>query len=622
MRFRPSVFELAPLLMAFFGSFLCGSSPLTGLPFYEVNISPTKDDDRAESASGMIRMTYYDDPDRLASAFCYDRGVTVDYCNEIRAHLHEKKAVMLQEYENMNRLGSSAPIGDMEIFLDNKDMQKILIHSGDYSSIRNIAQAFCGKYLIDSGQCDSLLSHLMRKSGEAELKHIVELVSTIGYHDIRTLGLVESIYSLYEGFQTHYAVLDKVLTAKAAPLVEMIVEKRRKRGDLLRYFLLLAKNGKGEPLGFEPSLYVQTLLSDAAYGEPDRHGNNRVGEGERFAIDRVHASNFSYAEYLRYAHTSTPVIIEGFRDLHGADDAAVPGLPPWSVDRIRNICSNREFLLKKLDRDDTQSWARMKAFKKVVARDYLNAVWMEDLAPGSQKRLLEHLYLHDAPLNTTCPELLHDVVVPNYFSADIMQRVPGSTHRLWKGYRDYWPSIFIGGENTMSALHADWCNSAAWMGLVSGKKRWRIVHPRDRHLLYEDPIRANTFPSDIFEPSDEFETAKYASVYEGVLEAGEVIFIPAAVPHQVLNVGQTISIAMNFVDIGGLDKFLKHAKVSAISTGVTDYTFMSSVVNYIERMDLRRERAMLDAALRNDDDLVDRLQPPTHLDFIAFKSQA
>ena len=79
---------------------------------------------------------------------------------------------------------------------------------------------------------------------------------------------------------------------------------------------------------------------------------------------------------------------------------------------------------------------------------------------------------------------------------------------------------------------------------------------------------------------------------------------------------------MNFVDIGGLDKFLKHAKVSAISTGVTDYTFMSSVVNYIERMDLRRERAMLDAALRNDDDLVDRLQPPTHLDFIAFKSQA
>ena len=83
-----------------------------------------------------------------------------------------------------------------------------------------------------------------------------------------------------------------------------------------------------------------------------------------------------------------------------------------------------------------------------------------------------------------------------------MQRLPASLHWQYKNYRDYWPSLFISGKNTSSALHADWANSAAWMGLMSGKKRWRIVHPRDRPLLYEDPMKKNVFPSDLFNHDD------------------------------------------------------------------------------------------------------------------------
>ena len=42
--------------------------------------------------------------------------------------------------------------------------------------------------------------------------------------------------------------------------------------------------------------------------------------------------------------------------------------------------------------------------------------------------VLEDLYLHDASLKKACPELLKDVIVPKYFSEDLMQRLPASLH--------------------------------------------------------------------------------------------------------------------------------------------------------------------------------------------------
>ena len=76
-----------------------------------------------------------------------------------------------------------------------------------------------------------------------------------------------------------------------------------------------------------------------------------------------------------------------------------------------------------------------------------------------------------------CPELLRCVPapIPRYFAHDLMQRLASDVHAAWKGFRDYWPSLFVGSPTVESALHTDWCDTGAWMGMLHGEKRWAIV---------------------------------------------------------------------------------------------------------------------------------------------------
>ena len=155
---------------------------------------------------------------------------------------------------------------------------------------------------------------------------------------------------------------------------------------------------------------------------------------------------------------------------------------------------------------------------------------------------------------------------------------------------------------------------------MSGKKRWRIVHPRDRPLLYEDPMKKNVFPSDLFNHDDKnFPTVKYASVYEAVLEPGEVIFIPSAAPHQVLNIGETISIAMNFIDIAAFDSFKKDITKNKFAGSFSHYVWLDKVLDAFDKLDLSNEYAMLTAAMQGDDLLVETMNVPTHKRVIDYK---
>jgi hypothetical protein len=107
---------------------------------------------------------------------------------------------------------------------------------------------------------------------------------------------------------------------------------------------------------------------------------------------------------------------------------------------------------------------------------------------SSPRTPLGSLYLHDMSVAEFCPALLHasmNLTIPSYFADDFMQRVDRSVHAKWTEWRDYWPSVFVGAAGTASALHSDWGDTAAWMGLVQGRKQWRVVPWRNRALLYE-----------------------------------------------------------------------------------------------------------------------------------------
>merc|ERR1711995_238629 len=49
------------------------------------------------------------------------------------------------------------------------------------------------------------------------------------------------------------------------------------------------------------------------------------------------------------------------------------------------------------------------------------------------------------------------------------------------------------------------------------------------------------------------EAAAHASHWEAVMQPGELIFVPAGCPHQVVNLEPTVAVAMNFVDAGNVE---------------------------------------------------------------------
>ena len=53
-------------------------------------------------------------------------------------------------------------------------------------------------------------------------------------------------------------------------------------------------------------------------------------------------------------------------------------------------------------------------------------------------------------------------------------------HAAWKGFRDYWPSLFVGSPTVESALHTDWCDTGAWMGMFTAKSGGPSCRPPRR----------------------------------------------------------------------------------------------------------------------------------------------
>jgi hypothetical protein len=193
-------------------------------------------------------------------------------------------------------------------------------------------------------------------------------------------------------------------------------------------------------------------------------------------IRRIHASVLTYAEYLRYASRGEPLIIIGEEGSGGktskTSGGIIPGVPRWTTERMETACGNTTFTLKrKASLNETMHWARLEPVGNMTITQFFHAMkhpLVNEMSNG---------YLHDQPLEERCSTLLEDVVIPPWFSQDLMQRTPSNTtNQYWHGFRDYWPSLFIGpGGTTMSYLHADWCDTSAWMGLTSGRKHWRIV---------------------------------------------------------------------------------------------------------------------------------------------------
>merc|ERR1712194_65275 len=91
-----------------------------------------------------------------------------------------------------------------------------------------------------------------------------------------------------------------------------------------------------------------------------------------------------------------------------------------------------------------------------------------------------------------------------------------------------------------------------WMMLLSGRKLWRFFSHLDLVNLYSTVGGGHFFP-DTFDPQpDKYPLLKYAVMYEGVQEEGDLMFIPGGNPHAVKNLQNIHAISMNYVDATNL----------------------------------------------------------------------
>lgn len=528
---------------------------------------------------------------------------------------HQKQ--LLNEIKDLSINGGS--IGVLNLHLEDlnvntkanppkkvRHVKKILRHGG-LSNVLLQADHLCNANDIDFSQCDRLRSTLIKRYLDAEsngLSFAINLylnqkendLQNIGKHFPSTVQSRSDIYELQTRIQTVFNGTKKMMRN-----IEEYIQKRTEQQ--------VKDKVKSNEIIHELKRKIIML---------ENQNNVHLSKMNIVPIRRINESMLTYSEYLRHASRGEPLIIvqDAIRSIgHGTNDGRIiPGLPNWSRLRMIEACGNLSFTLsKKATKNETNHWARLEPVGNMTIEKF----YSEIDASGN----MSNGYMHDQNLQKKCPNLLNDIIIPKWFSQDLMQRTKSnSMNRYWNGYRDYWPSLFVGpGGSTMSYLHADWCDTHAWMGLMSGQKHWRIVPASNRSLLYESSIKMNTFPTDIFTPNyDKYPTMRHVTVYDGILAPNEIIFIPSASAHQVRNLpGETtVAIAMNYVDIANVDQFLNRVNEMSHTNGMSAHRTMSDIIDMFQRMDLGAEREMLNQALSGEE-----VDMPPMMDFQMFKNQ-
>jgi len=110
-------------------------------------------------------------------------------------------------------------------------------------------------------------------------------------------------------------------------------------------------------------------------------------------------------------------------------------------------------------------------------------------------------------------------------------------------------------------MHIDSGGTNFWLFLFSGRKEWRFYSRDDLVNVYVSPVGPHFYP-DAFHPDhDKFPLLKYAEVYTGIQEPGDLIFIPGGNPHAVRNLEHIHGVSMNYVDASNIWIYLWYSLV-------------------------------------------------------------
>ncbi|ETV98110.1 hypothetical protein H310_08854 [Aphanomyces invadans] len=423
---------------------------------------------------------------------------------------------------------------------------QLSVFEGDTLSLPTRIPAVCRQFNLDVDSCSMFSASFTQQVIDADVEHAMAQLLTLSPHATYPLDVLRHVLA---HVQTMYADEQRRHrhVSEAYRTLRHQLQREKDRQIQTTTACATADQVKSPIPDPTPSTDAASSCTATIHSGPALAIDDTLPSMKpSLPIPRVDIRTLSYSDYLALAKGSVPLILT-----HSPRLPQSPGIPPWSLDVLNATCGTRSVVLKR--RNPTKpSWAGIEAVARADLRQFLHDI-QHKLEPWPAS--LSSLYLHDMSVIEFCPDLLQSFVIPKLFVRDALQTTCTKNTK-------YWPSLFVGDVGTSSGLHTDWGATAAWMGLLHGRKRWRIAPPSARPFVYERVGDGDgKFDADLMAPNTSaFPLLRHVQVFEGVLEAGEIMFIPADSPHQVVNLDLSIAVAMNFVDAANIDAHMDHVR--------------------------------------------------------------
>jgi hypothetical protein len=272
--------------------------------------------------------------------------------------------------------------------------------------------------------------------------------------------------------------------------------------------------------------FVGRRAVNAVLGKPRRRlreaflGRLRTQRGETLPVDR--RADLPLQTFVdEYLMAGRPVVLAGAA-------ARWRCVESWTLEHLTSVCASDPVTL--LPRARTTNGFQGTRESEAVERTTFDA-FARGLVNGSGKYLRFSTMLEDHPA------LAADVDL-EWFRAHMGPRPLG--RRLY---------AFIGGEGTRTRLHCDYPPNLFVQ--VSGRKHWVLFDPAYRAAI--DPLLERSSLSfttnlEVREPMAAPDCiSRHCDRYETILEPGDVLFNPAYMWHDVVNLTDTIAVSVRWL---------------------------------------------------------------------------
>lgn len=178
-------------------------------------------------------------------------------------------------------------------------------------------------------------------------------------------------------------------------------------------------------------------------------------------------------------------------------------------------------------------------------------------------------FMFDVSMVDLCPQLLSHIHVSPQFVGIFASQF------LWHQYRDDdvhkcsnmpFMNMYLAETGFETDLHIDSAHTAFMASMCIGRKKWRVITNSDFDHFYSELALADTglkingkwVNSEIRRPFETWSDKSSAlvsmdiTVYEGILEPGEILYIPPGAPHAAITLDQSLMVASNDQSIHSL----------------------------------------------------------------------